>query len=223
MIAMPTKVLTTPTKNKFQELFIKQIFSAVSLRALPIIQNHLRQITRATLGLQIDLSNVFSNNTCGQQLKSTNCPQRNCQARPSRHCVPSKMPDKNQINIKILMPNITIPSRVISFIGFTDRDEIPSQAKESIFLRGICSPCKSLCTLVVNHTASVTYEGNHAPEEQVDFLIFRQCIQRPAAHQAIIRMIEHHIRTQGFHDPVEPLCGYPFKRCVSFSLLERTP
>ena len=78
---------------------------------------------------------------------------------------------------------------------------------EHLFQRVFGFPREPLLPVVIDIVAAVADQRHNAPQEEVCLPVFRKGLQGPPAHQAVVRVVEHHVHAQDFHHLVEALGG----------------
>ena len=79
-------------------------------------------------------------------------------------------------------------------------------------------PGDALVTLIVDAGALEAHQGEHAPEEDVDFPKIRELLQGPAGHQTIVGVVKNRVRPHPFHELVEAFGGEALEEGVGFPL-----
>ena len=79
--------------------------------------------------------------------------------------------------------------------------------REHLAQRVLAFAREALAALVIHDCARVAHERHEPAQEQIDFFILRECVERAAAHEPVVGVIIHHVRAERTQQAVIPLRG----------------
>ena len=75
---------------------------------------------------------------------------------------------------------------------------------------------ESLMPLISHYSRLKSDHRHNSAQEQIDLFIFRQLIQRAAAHEAVVCMIENHFTSHKIDQFIKSFRSKTFKECIRF-------
>lgn len=108
---------------------------------------------------------------------------------------------------------------IVPLIGFrSDYVYYDRGERDHLFQRVFRFAGKPLMPVVIDVVAAVSDQRDDAPQEKIDLAVFGKRVERPLAHQAVVRMVIDRLHPQDAHDFIKALGGCALEEGIGLAL-----